>query len=212
MADNVIDLRRLNTRWQVVGFIVMVPFAAAVLISAFRDDVDPGVRVVAGVLGGLVGFLLLLTVPALYTYRRPRKLVIDHDGIRLENGGRRAVFRLAWTEIAGAGLLVADRRRRRKQRHYVRFSELPPGMTTITVVLELLPADADAVRRHPELRRMWRLGHERCWPIVIGAFPGAPPPIGELVCRYRPQLWRGERSGSLRSLVSGPPGPRPPHR
>jgi hypothetical protein len=75
------------------------------------------------------------------------------------------------------------------------FGWPPPQVGT---VLELVPADAAAVRRHPELLQAWRFGRESAWRVGLGASRDAPP-VEPLVLRYRSELWRGERPGSLLS-------------
>jgi hypothetical protein len=199
VESGVIDLRKLNGRWLLLGAPTLWVLTVVVVVAVVRGEVDggPGARVVAGVLAGFFGLLALLMSLALFDLRRPRRLLIDHEGIGLDTGRRRPEFRLAWTEIAGVSLRLSDKRRRIRARRYHRWFDLPPEATPIVAALELYPADAEAVRRHPELRRAWRLGGERCWMFVITGGPGAPPPVGALVQRWHPELWRGEHSGSL---------------
>ena len=194
-----IDLRGLNGRWLLLGAPILWGLSVAVVVAVVRGDVDGGpvARVVAGVLGGCFGLLALVVSLALFDLRRPRRLLIDHEGIRLDTGRRTPEFRLAWTEIAGVSLRLSDKRRRIHARLHHQWFDLPPEATPIVAALELYPADPEAVRRHPELRRAWRLGGERCWLFVIAGGAGGPPPVGALVQRWHPELWRGERSGSL---------------
>jgi hypothetical protein len=199
VESGVIDLRRLNGRWLLLGAPILWALSVAVVVAAVRGDVDGGpvARVVAGVLGGCFGLLALVVSLALFDLRRPRRLLIDHEGIRLDTGRRAPEFRLAWTEIGAASLRLSDKHRRIHARLYHRWIDLPPEATPIVAALELYPADPEAVRRHPELRGAWRLGGERCWLLVIMGGAGAAPPVGALVQRWHPELWRGEHSGSL---------------
>ena len=194
-----IDLRRRSLPGLLVGAPILWGLAVVVVVAAVRGEVHggPAARVVAGVLGGCVGLVALLATVTLVELRRPRRLVIDHEGIRLDTGRRRPAFRLVWTELAGVSLRVSDRRRRISAQAYIRWLHRRPETTPIVAALELHPADAEAVRRHPELRTPWRLGGERCWLFVLWAGPGNPPPVGPLVQRWRPDLWRGERSASI---------------
>jgi hypothetical protein len=199
VESGVIDLRRRSAPGLLISAPILWGLTVVVLVAAVRGEVHGGLaaRVVAGVLGGCFGLLALLVSQALFELRRPRRLVIDHEGIRLDTGRRRPAFRLAWTEIAAVSLRVSDRRRRISAQTYVRWLDRRPERTPIVVALELHPADAEAVRRHPELRTAWRLGGERCWLFVVWAGPGEPPPVGPLVQRWRPDLWRGEHSASI---------------
>jgi hypothetical protein len=201
VESGVIDLRRMNGRWLLLGAPILWVLSVVVVVAVVRGGVDggPAARVVAGVLGGFLGLLALVMSLALFDLRRPRRLVIDHEGIRLDTGRRAPAFRLAWTEIAAVSLRLSDRRRRIRAQLYHRWFDLPPEMTPIVAALELYPADAEAVRRHPEMRSAWRLGGERCWLLALSGGAGAPPPVGALVQRWRPEVWRGEHSGSLLS-------------
>lgn len=194
-----IDLRRMSGRWLLIAATILWALTALVVVAAVRGEVHggPAARVVAGVLGGCLGLFALVVSLGLFELRRPRRLVINHEGIHLDTGRRRPVFRMAWTEIAAVSLRLSDRRRRIAQL-YGWWGDLPE-MTPIVAALELYPADAEAVRRHPELHAEWRLGGERCWLITLAGGPGAPPPVGVLVQRWRPELWRGEHSASILS-------------
>lgn len=185
--DGVIDLRRPSLLLPLLAPVVLGPFAVAMLLAVFDADDAVLTRVVAGVLGSGLLTLALLGALKAWDLRRPLRLVIDHEGIRLERGLPKPVFRLAWTEIAGASVLV-DRNRS--------ATSARPS-TAYSMALDLVPTDLEAVRRHPELRLAWRMGGEWRWRIGLSTLVGTPPPIGELVARHRPELWRGERSGSI---------------
>jgi hypothetical protein len=190
VENGVIDLRRMSAPGLLIAAPILWGLTAVVVVAAVRGEVHGGLaaRVVAGVLGGCLGLFSLVVSLALFELRRPRRLVIDHDGIRIDTGRRRPAFRLAWTEIAAVSLRLSDRRRRLRARLYRRWFDPPPERTPIVAALELYPADAEAVRRHPELRAEWRLGGERCWLVMLAGGPGAPPPVGALVRRWRPDL------------------------
>ncbi|WP_147254673.1 hypothetical protein [Pseudonocardia hierapolitana] len=87
-------------------------------------------------------------------------------------------------------------------------------MVRVPIWLELYPADAQAVARHPELERAWTLGgvtapgEERRWLVSLGDGQGQEFPVGEAVQRRRPRLWRGHRSGSF--LLGGEGASRVP--
>jgi hypothetical protein len=130
---------------------------------------------------------------------------VDHEGIRVWDRRGRVLVRLAWTELSGVGVMTNEVSRGRQQRRA--RGDLVPWvsrrMVRVPIWLELYPADADAVARHPELEWAWRLGavkapgEERRWLVILGDGQGQEFPIGEAVQRWRPQLWRGHRSGSF---------------
>lgn len=194
MEDVAIDLREDNAVPMLVSVSVLAVFAVPMLYLAATDEVGDGpvLRLVVGAVGGFLGLLVVGGTWILAGMRRARRLLIDHDGVKLDAGGSKPAFRLAWTELAGVGLRMDDTARRRALRRRA-------AAASVIVALELIPADSEAVRRHPELRTAWRLGRQRCWLVGLAAGPGDAPPVGELVRRWRPELWRGERSGSLLS-------------
>jgi hypothetical protein len=110
VESGVIDLRRLNGRWLLLGAPILWALSAVVVVAAVRGDVDGGLvaRVVVGVLGGFFGLLAIVVSLALFDLRRPRRLLIDHEGIRLDTGRRTPEFRLAWTEIGAVSLRLSD--------------------------------------------------------------------------------------------------------
>lgn len=187
--DVAIDLRRRSGPVQWTFAVTLAVLAVLAAVGAADGDLAAGARIGAGACAGVAG---LGVVALVRTARRTHRLTIDHDGVRLDRGG--PAFRLAWSEIAGVGLLVTDPGPPRE--HILR---LVVRMRPVGAVLELVPADAEAVRRHPELRHAWRLGRQRCWRVGLGMGGDGPPPVGVLVTRHRPELWRGERPGSLLS-------------
>lgn len=198
MRPSVFDLRAFNLPPYLLGMVVTGLLAAAALYAATADRVigGPSARTVAWVIGAVLAAMVLGGLGALPELRRRRRLVIDHEGIRIEKSGRKPELRMAWTELAGVALIRADRQRRRAVRVYRPLTEVPPALVAVGLLLELVPTGQDAVRRHPELARAWLLGGHKTWRVPLTVGPGEPPPIGPALQAHRPDLWRGERSGS----------------
>lgn len=195
-SDTMIDLGARP--WWVVtllrgGLVLLLAVGSACVVDAFVGPEPLAVRIIAGVFGALVLLLCL----GLWQTRdaRPRWLGIDHEGVRLVSRTGKNLARIAWSDLAGVGLMTNERRRGRQGWN-----------RSVTVWLELYPVGADAVARQPALRNQWRLGaprragQEHRWLVGLGDDLGrAPLPVGELVRRWRPDLWRGHRAGSLLS-------------
>jgi hypothetical protein len=205
-APNEIDLTARTRSTQVARAIVhglTLLVAAGCLASFVAGPEEPAVRLIAGVASLLI---VLLYAWVLHTRRRlPARLVVDHEGIRVLDGRGRKLVRLAWTELSGVGLMTNEVSRRRQLRR-TRDDLVPWVSRRIVLVpiwLELYPADAEAVARHPELEWAWALGgvrapgEEHRWLVRLGDGQGQRFPIGAAVQRWRPQLWRGHRSGSF---------------
>jgi hypothetical protein len=203
VAPNTIDLTartRTASVLRSIGFVLALLVAAGCLASFVAGPESLPVRLIAGAAGLLIVLVFALAV---VTRRRlPSRLVVDHEGIRVLNRRGRALVRLAWTELSGVGVMTNEVALRR-QRLADSLSGVGPRMASVSIWLELYPADADAVARHPELHWAWGLGggtapgEEQRWLVRIGDTLGQDFPIAEAVQRWRPQLWRGHRSGSF---------------
>jgi len=206
MAPTGIDLTARTRTARVlrsIGFGLTLLFAAGCLASLVAGPETLAVRLVAGAVGLLI--VLLLAVAAAGARSRPHRLFVDHKGIRVVDRRGRDLVLLAWAELAGVGVMTNELARRR-QLLAAGFDEVPwlsRRMVAVSIWLELYPADADAVARHPELHPAWVLGagtapgEERRWLVSLGDGHGQEFPIGEAVQRWRPELWRGHRSGSF---------------
>lgn len=203
--DTMIDLRA-RTRGHAIasalGPYLLTAFALVLLADLFVGRESMTVRIVAGVAGALI--LLVLLAGLLARNRAPRWLRIDHEGLRIMNRGHRDIARFTWPELAGVGMMTNERMRRVRLTD-VSWELLAPvrrRLVSVPVWLEVFPAGPEDVRRHPELAVALALGTrrdpgwEQRWVFVIGDGRGQDLPVGEHVRRWRPDLWRGHRSGS----------------
>lgn len=196
VQPTVFDLRGFNLPPFLLGLVTTGLVSAAALYAAATGA---GRSVVLWVIGGVLALAFLVGLAVLPALRRPRRLVIDHEGIRVDRDRRKPEFRVAWTELAGVGLIRDDRHRQWKARRHraAPLENVPPGLVSVMMALELVPTGPDAVRRHPELARAWLLGHKETWRVLLTTGPGEPLPIAGALWRHRPDLWRGERSGPV---------------
>ncbi len=177
--------------------------AAGCIASFVAGPEQIAVRLIAGAAGLLI--VLLYAWVLLSRPHAPARLGVDHEGIRVRNGRGKVIVRLAWTELAGVSLMTNEASRRRQERDAK--NDLVPwlrGRTiSVPIWLELYPADAEAVARHPELDRAWTLGRPRApgeeqrWLLPAGDGQEQLLRIAEAVQRWRPQVWRGHRAGSF---------------
>jgi hypothetical protein len=204
VATNEIDLTARTRTVRIlrsIGTVLCLLIAAGCLASFVAGPERTAVRLMAGAAGLLI---VLVFVWALAARRRmPSRLVIDHEGIRVLNPRGRFLVRLAWTELSGVGIMTNRAALRRERTSGNELGWVGRRLASVAIWLELYPADADAVARHPELHWAWRLGsrtapgEQQRWIVRIGDTAGQEFPIGEAVRRWRPQLWRGHRSGSF---------------
>jgi hypothetical protein len=205
VAPNEIDLRSrprstAAARW--IGHVSALLVAAGCLATLVAGPEGTAVRLIAGAVGLLIVLLYLWVLVS--RPRMPARLVVDHEGIRVWNGRGKVVVRLAWTELSGVGVMTNEAALRRQLRGTP--NDVVPWVTrrmaAVQVWLELYPADAEAVARHPELEAAWTLGRlrapgeEQRWLVTLGTGRGQLLQVAEAVQRRRPQLWRGHRAGS----------------
>lgn len=186
-----------------IGAVVLPVLGSALVVNAVVGPEVLPVRIITGVFGALI--VLLCVGLWLGRNVRPRWLGIDHEGVRLVNKAGQNLARIAWADLAGVGVMTNEKARRRHR--FGNGLTSPTGNRTPTSVgvwLELHPASTDAVTRHPSLRRQWLLGaprqagQQQRWLVYLCDDLGqAPLPVGEYVRRWRPDLWRGHREGSL---------------
>jgi hypothetical protein len=204
VAPNEIDLTARTRSARIlrsIGYVLTLLIAAGCLASFVAGPETTTVRLLAGSAGLLIVLVLGWAVAS--RRRMPSRLVVDHEGIRVLNPRGRFLVRLAWTELSGVGVMTNEAALRRQRSSAGDLPWVGRRLVSVAIWLELYPADADAVARHPELRLAWRLGsrtapgEEQRWLVRIGDTAGQEFPIGEAVQRWRPQLWRGHRSGSF---------------
>jgi hypothetical protein len=206
VAPNEIDLRsrpRSTTVARWIGHVSALLIAAGCLATLVAGPEGMGMRLLAGA----IGLLVVLVYLGLLVSRRwmPARLVVDHEGIRVWNGRGKVMVRLAWTELSGVGVMTNEAALRRQLRGT--RNDVVPWVTrrivAVQVWLELYPANAEAVARHPELEQAWSLGQlrapgeEQRWLLTLGHGRGQLLEVAEAVQRWRPQLWRGHRAGSV---------------
>jgi hypothetical protein len=204
---NEIDLtarpRSTRVAWWIVHTITLL-VTAGCLASFVAGPEHIVVRMLAGAFGLMV--VLLYVVVWGGRHRVAARMVVDHEGIRLRNGHGKVILRLAWTELSGVGVMTNEVSRywqQRDARNDLVTRWVSRRTVRVPIWLELYPANPEAVKRHPELELAWKLGQlratgeEQRWLVSIGDGRGQSFPIGEAVQRWRPQLWRGHRSGSI---------------
>ena len=187
-------------RW--IGHVSALLFAAGCLATLVAGPGGTAVRLLAGAVGLLIVVLYLWVLFS--RPRMPARLEVDHEGIRVWDGRGTVMVRLAWTELSGVGVMTNEAALRRQLRG-TRNDVLPwvtRRIAAVQVWLELYPANAETVARHPELEWAWSLGRlrapgeEQRWLVTLGAGRGQLLQVAEAVQRRQPQLWRGHRSGS----------------
>lgn len=185
-----------------IGSVLLALVVLGCLASLVLGPEPVPIRLIAGGFALLV--LLLVGAAWAVRNRKPRWLGIDHEGVRLVDRRGRVFTRVVWADLAGVGVMTNEFARWRQLfsaslRPFPAFSR---KMVSVPIWLELVPSGPDALARHPELSVAAALGRPRPpdqpqrWLIMMADGHGQVLPVGEHVQRWRPELWRGHRSGS----------------
>jgi hypothetical protein len=202
VAPTEFDLRartRSARTKKAIGHVLTVLIAVGCFASFVAGPEEMAIRLIAGAACLLI--VLVYAWAAFARRRLPRRLAVDHEGIRVWDGRGALIVRLAWTELSGVGLMSNQVALARK-RHAERLVG-GPRLASVSIWLELYPADDDAVARHPELHWAWghgrgtAPGEKQRWLVRMGDTFGQEFEIGDAVERRRPGLWRGHRSASV---------------
>lgn len=133
--------------------------------------------------------------------QRLRWMEVDGRGLRLLRGSGAVFTDLAWSEVAGLGVMVDEvlaAQELRGSRGLARMImyRVPPW-------LEVVPCGAAAVRAHPELGPLVAGGEGQPprWMVRLNEGWARRPQLGGPVSRVRPGVWRGERHGSVPHTV-----------
>lgn len=179
-----IDLGSRARRTIAVGAVVSGGIGLVAVYSALTGGVEggTGTAVAAGIIGGIFLLIGLLPVVTWRTAARPRKLVLSHDGIRMDDP-RGAPWTVAWDELAAVAISRTEKRRVK-----------PTDLAKVMVRLDLFPADAGFRARHPEMEPLWELHRVRDgYRLPFGSAPQYVPVIDQALRRFRPDIYLGVR-------------------
>ncbi|MFC4591421.1 hypothetical protein [Sphaerisporangium corydalis] len=183
----VIDVGAGSKAKAVAACVVAEGIGALSVYAAFTGQVDggSGVAVAAGVIGALFIAVGLLPVVAWRKITRPRRLVIEQQGIRWDDPRGRP-WAVAWHELAGVGVSRTVQRRIRAE------DRLTPRKVMVRV--DLFPADPGFRARHPEMEHLWEFHRvENGYRLPLGSAPKHIEPIDRGMRTHRPGVYMGVR-------------------
>jgi len=181
----VVDLGRSATRkvlagGSVAGVLGILALVGAV--SAFADG-EPVGGVVAGVIGVVFTGIGLMAVVKWKTISRPRKLIIEPQGIRLDDP-QGTPWAVGWQEL---GAISISRTRER----VVQLSDALVRRTMVRV--DLHPRDPQRFRpSHPTMEPLWELHRvQNGYRLPLGDSAGFIAPLDHGLRTFAPQIYRG---------------------
>jgi hypothetical protein len=181
----VVDLGKSATRkvlagGSVAGVLGILALAGAV--SAFADG-EPVGGIIAGVIGVVFTGIGVLAVVKWKTISRPRKLIIEPQGIRLDDP-QGMPWAVGWSELGAISIS-------RTQERAVQLADALVRRTMVRV--DLHPRDPQRFRpAHPTMEPLWEFHRVRNgYRLPLGDSAGFIAPIDHGLRTFAPQIYRG---------------------
>jgi hypothetical protein len=171
-------------RTAAIGGAVCGGLGLLTVVAALAGQISggTGATVLAMIIGGVFLVLGLMVPLSWRMLSRPRRLVFDQDGIRMDEPHGKP-WAVAWHELAAIAISRTKQRRITLTDFVVR---------RILVRLDLFPADPSFRARHPEMEHLWELHRvKNGYRLPFGSAPQFIPLIDEAMRRYRPDIYQG---------------------
>lgn len=150
------------------------------LVAAFTGGVvgGEGVRIAVIVLSLIFLAIALAPLLMLRTLTRPRKLIIEPDGIRWDDP-RGTPWYVPWSELAGVSISTAT-----KVKQY--------GFRNTLARVDLFPGDAGFQDRHPEMAHLWEAsGAKQSYRLPLGPYEKHVGELDRALRAYAQAKYRG---------------------
>ncbi len=184
-APVVIDLGKSDTRKALIGGSLAGGLGILALIGAVTAFVDgePVGGSIAGVIGLAFTFIGVMALVKFKTISRPRKLVVEQQGIRLDDP-QGAPWAVAWQDL---GAISISRTRERAV-------ELADALVRRTLVrVDLHPLDPARFRpAHPTMEPLWEFHRvQNGYRLPLGDSAPMIAPLDHALRTFAPQIYRG---------------------
>jgi hypothetical protein len=150
------------------------------IVAAFTGRVvgGSGVRIGVIVLSLIFFAIALAPLAMLRVLTRPRKLIIEPDGIRWDDP-RGKPWYVPWSELAGVSISTASKLK-------------PYGFRTTLARVDLFPGDAGFQARHPELAHLWEVsGAKQSYRLPLGPHERYVRELDRVLQAYAQTKYRG---------------------
>lgn len=184
-APVVIDLGKSDTRKVLIGGSVAGGLGILALVgsvSAFLDG-EPVGGSIAGIIGIAFTFIGVMAVVKWKTISRPRKLIIEQQGIRLDDP-QGMPWAVGWQELGAVSV----------SRTQERAVQLADALVKRTLVrLDLHPRDPARFRpAHPTMEPLWEFHRVRNgYRLPLGDSAPFIAPLDRGLRTFAPQIYRG---------------------
>ncbi|MFS8104025.1 hypothetical protein LFM09_43615 [Lentzea alba] len=181
----VIDLGKSDTRKVLIGGSVAGVLGILALVgsvSAFLDG-EPVGGTIAGIIGIAFTFIGVMAVVKWKTISRPRKLIIEQQGVRLDDP-QGMPWAVGWQELGAVSI----------SRTQERAVQLADALVKRTLVrLDLHPRDPARFRPgHPTMEPLWEFHRvQNGYRLPLGDSAGFIAPMDHGLRMFAPQIYRG---------------------
>ena len=161
---------------------VLVILALIGSVSAFADG-EPVGGIIAGVIGIVFTGIGVLAVVKWKVVSRPRKLIIEQQGIRLDDP-QGMPWAVGWQELGAVSIS-------RTQERAVQLADALVRRTMVRV--DLHPRDPQRFRpAHPTMEPLWEFHRvQNGYRLPLGDSAGFIAPIDHGLRTFAPQIYRG---------------------
>ncbi|WP_439661294.1 hypothetical protein ACSHWB_07215 [Lentzea sp. HUAS TT2] len=181
----VIDLGKSDTRKVLIGGSVAGILGILALVGAVTAFIDgePVGGSIAAVIGVAFTGIGVMAVVKWKTISRPRKLVIEQQGIRLDDP-QGMPWAVAWQELGAISIS-------RTQERAVQLADALVRRTLVRV--DLHPRDPQQFRpAHPTMEPMWEFHRvQNGYRLPLGDSAGFIGPMDHALRTFAPQIYRG---------------------
>ena len=181
----VVDLGKSDTRKVLIGGSVAGVLGILALVgavSAFADG-EPVGGIIAGIIGIAFTGIGVMAVVKFKTVSRPRKLIIEQQGIRLDDP-QGMPWAVGWQELGAISIS-------RTQERAVQLADALVKRTLVRV--DLHPRDPQRFRpAHPTMEPLWEFHRvQNGYRLPLGDSAGFIGPIDHGLRTFAPSIYRG---------------------
>ena len=181
----VIDLGKSDTRKVLIGGSVAGALGILALVGAVSAFIDgePVGGTIAAVIGVAFTFIAVMAVVKWKTISRPRKLIIEQQGVRLDDP-QGMPWAVGWQELGAVSI----------SRTQERAVQLADALVKRTLVrLDLHPRDPARFRpAHPTMEPLWEFHRvQNGYRLPLGDSASFIAPMDHGLRMFAPQIYRG---------------------
>lgn len=195
----VIDVGAISTKHVLAGTFLLLGLGGLAVVSGLVGAVagGAGVRITAIAIGAVFVLLGLLPIIKRRKVFRPRKLIVEQQGIRWDDPEGTS-WAIPWAELSAVSINKHGKLEVGPQSVNDRIVGAATEKLTgenVFVRVDLYPADPGFRSRHPQLEHLWEFQDvKNGYRLPLGRNPGYIPLLAQAMAYFAPQVYRGVRT------------------